>query len=1125
MTSDKQFGKYRILEELGAGGFATVYKAIDTSLDREVALKLLHPALLADRRFVQSFRLEAKTLAALRHPQIITVYEVGEADDRLFIAMDLAHGLSLAQAIAERGRIPWHETLALLRPVCEALDYAHGRNVVHRDLKPANVLLGEHGALLSDFGFARLMAENSASMSLSGGIVGTPGYIAPEVWEDNAANSPVDIYALGCIVYEMVTGDVLFKGQTPIQAMRAHDRGPRFPEAWPAGVPAGIADVLGTALARDPAARYASAGALWQALNELEAQELAARHAAQIVQYWAAAERALASRDIALARKAIEGWRAVAPGDPALREAQAELGRQVRAARESAQWMEQAAQYHAEAEQATAANDLALASKAIDKWRAVAPEDAALLQAQAELERLEQAARDVAQRRALAAQYRRDAEQALAERDTEQARQAIDKWCDVAPDELALRAAQAELEPLLASPPEQNPSMPLEAKQAPTTNIPIAQDNMLSDLLIQTGPQSQATPEVSTKPTPVFRGTQRRVSAPSADRGIGSKVAAGIGGLIVLALLAIVYFNRGVLGLDTGTAPTTAPAAEAPTAAPAAEAPTAAPTAEAPAASGGSAGGTLKLLWWQAPIILNTHKAQGTKDQDASRLIIEPLAALGPDGKPVARLAAEIPSYENGGIAQDNLSITWKLQSGVKWSDGTDFTADDVVFTWQYCADPATACTTASYFAPIKTVEAINSNTVRITWKEASPNPLTAFVGFSGPVIQKAQFASCIGAAAETCPANNAPIGTGPYKLKDFKSGSTVIYEKNQLYRDADKVAFDTVEMKGGGDAVSAARAVLETGEVDYAWNLQVEPQVLDKIVAGGKGSLVVAPGPNIERILINFSNPDPALGDKRSEPDQPHPFLTDLKVRQALALALDRQLISDQGYGQAGKATCSAIAAPLDYVSSLTSCPQDVEGAKKLLAEAGWTDTNGDSIVDKDGKPMTILYQTSINAVRQKTQALIRAAWMAIGVNVQLRAIDAGVFFSNDPNNPDTAVKFFADVEMYTTGNDFPDPTNHLGIYTCANISQKSNNWTYSNANRYCNKEYDTLFEELTKTTDEAQRKELIVKLNDIVVNDVVIIPLVARSTPSAMITGLNGPTGNQWDTELWNIADWSRQ
>src|SRR5215213_26326 len=258
----QRFDKYQILAELGAGGFATVYRALDTTLDREVALKILHPQLLTDQRFVQNFRQEAKTLAALRHQQIITIYEVSETDGRLFIAMDLAHGRSLAQSITRRGRIPWNETLALLRPVCEALDYAHSQNVVHRDLKPANLLLDtRRGVLLTDFGFARLMAENTMSMSLSGGIVGTPGYIAPEVWEENAANVPVDIYALGCIVYEMLTGDVMFKGKTPIQAVYAHSRGPQFPVTWPTDVPAKLTVVLTKTLAREPAARYQSAGA------------------------------------------------------------------------------------------------------------------------------------------------------------------------------------------------------------------------------------------------------------------------------------------------------------------------------------------------------------------------------------------------------------------------------------------------------------------------------------------------------------------------------------------------------------------------------------------------------------------------------------------------------------------------------------------------------------------------------------------------------------------------------------------------------------------------------------------------------------------------------------------------
>lgn len=275
MTNAAQtLGKFRIVDQLGSGGFATVYQAVDTSLDRDVALKVLHPQLLADVTFVQRFKREARTVANLRHPNIITVYEVGEIEDRLFLAMELARGPSLATLIKERGRIPWKETLVLLEQLCEGLEHAHEQGIVHRDLKPSNVLIDDERAMLSDFGFARALGQSSLGLSMSGGIVGTPGYIAPEVWDLNTAEVPADIYALGCITYEMLTGNVLFTGATPMQAMRAHDKGPQFPDVWPDDVPAaGIEAVLNRALAQRPSGRYASAKGFLTALKALDATE------------------------------------------------------------------------------------------------------------------------------------------------------------------------------------------------------------------------------------------------------------------------------------------------------------------------------------------------------------------------------------------------------------------------------------------------------------------------------------------------------------------------------------------------------------------------------------------------------------------------------------------------------------------------------------------------------------------------------------------------------------------------------------------------------------------------------------------------------------------------------------
>lgn len=264
MTYQGSIGKYRVIEAIGTGGFATVFKAYDESLDRNVALKVLHPVLLVDESFVECFFREARTAARLHHPGIVTIYEVGEAGGRVFIAMELA-ATNLAAYLTSHGRFAWADVLALLRPVCAALDYAHGKNVIHRDLKPANILLTEDGRpLLSDFGLARLASQSSASMSVSGGILGTPAYIAPEVWAQNTAEAPADLYALACITHELITGNVLFQANTPLRAVTAHVvEGARFPEKWPAGVPADLARILAQALSREPEKRFASAMAFW----------------------------------------------------------------------------------------------------------------------------------------------------------------------------------------------------------------------------------------------------------------------------------------------------------------------------------------------------------------------------------------------------------------------------------------------------------------------------------------------------------------------------------------------------------------------------------------------------------------------------------------------------------------------------------------------------------------------------------------------------------------------------------------------------------------------------------------------------------------------------------------------
>jgi peptide/nickel transport system substrate-binding protein len=534
------------------------------------------------------------------------------------------------------------------------------------------------------------------------------------------------------------------------------------------------------------------------------------------------------------------------------------------------------------------------------------------------------------------------------------------------------------------------------------------------------------------------------------------------------------------------------------------------------------------MLYWQAPTILNTHLSQGTKDYDAGRLILEPLASFGPDGNPVPNLAAEIPTLDNGGVSKDLKSITWKLKPGIKWSDGSDFTADDVVFTWQYVADPKTASSDSFIADGVDSVQAKDPMTVVVNFKDQNPNYYQIFVGAYGNILQKKQFQSCMGDAAANCPANLAPIGTGPYKVSDFKPGDVVTYDINENYRESDKPFFKQVQIKGGGDATSAARAVFQTGEVDYAWNLQVEAQVLNQLSQGGKADLVTAPSANVERLLINFADPNKEENGARAEPDTKHPFLTDLNVRKALAMAVNRKVMADQLYGPAGQATCNIVTAPADVVSkntdSMDVCQFDIEKANQLLDQAGWT-KGSDGIRQKDGVQMKLIYQTTVNPLRQKEQDIVKQGWEQLGVSVELKSVQASVFFSSDAGNPDTAAHFYTDIEMYTNGSTGPDQTNYLSGWTTKEIASQANQWHGNNYHRWSNSDYDQLFQQYKTETDQAKRRDLVIKMNDLLVSQVVVIPLVARTQPTDGVSKqLKGIKPNPWDDVDWNIAEWTK-
>ena len=558
--------------------------------------------------------------------------------------------------------------------------------------------------------------------------------------------------------------------------------------------------------------------------------------------------------------------------------------------------------------------------------------------------------------------------------------------------------------------------------------------------------------------------------------------------------------------------------------------PTATPTPEPTQTPAPPAEKTLTLLYWQAPSVPGSYLSAGAKDVDAGAITLDPLAKYDPDGNLAPALAAEIPTLENGGFSRDLTSITWKLKEGLKWSDGSDMSAEDVVFTWRYCVNEETGCTSESSFDGIASVEALDSLTVKITFEAPTPYPYQAFVGAGAPIISRAQFADCIGAAATTCHAqNNAPLGTGPYRIIDFKANEQAVYERNPFYRGPSPY-FDRVLLKGGGDAVSAARAVMERGEADYAWNIQVEPEVLAGLEEAGLATVVVAFTSLVERIVVNQTNPDPALGDDRSEymeGQNPHPFLSFKPIRSAMSLAIDRSRIAEDFYGFAGEPTCNLITGPPNYASTANDgcLPQDIDGANRLLDDNNVLDTDGDGIREYNGVPLRITYQTSTNAIRQDTQSLVRDWWRQIGIETELIHHDASVFFGGDPvaDREASYRRFFADAQMYADGSGI-DPQQSLSGALCKHIPTRENNWAFGNIPRSCNPEYDSLYAQLEQTQIGPEREALVKRMHDMDVQGYYEIPLVERGAVSAHLNTLQGIRINGWDSELWNIAEWRR-
>jgi len=560
------------------------------------------------------------------------------------------------------------------------------------------------------------------------------------------------------------------------------------------------------------------------------------------------------------------------------------------------------------------------------------------------------------------------------------------------------------------------------------------------------------------------------------------------------------------------------------------QAATEAPTEAAPTRG---QGGTLMLLYFQAPTVVNPHLSPGTKDLSASRITYEPLASFDKDGKLVPILAAEVPSLENGRVAADGRSVTWNLKQDVRWGDGEPFTADDVLFTYQYIVNPDVKSSSAGSYSEVESVEVLDDFTVKINFKKPTAAWYAPFVGPFGMIIPRHIFEAYNGANFADAAANLQAIGTGPYFVSEYRkedvliiggnavSTVKIIYEINPYYREPNKPFFRKVELQGGGDLNLAGQAAKE-GAVDFAWNLALPEETLVDIESGGKMRVLALPSSFVERIMINFTDPNKETADgERSSLLFPHPFLSDLQVRRAISMAIDREAIAAP-YGRGGMLTTNILAEPAFYASPNNAFEYNPQKAAQLLDDAGWTDSNEDGVREKDGVELRLVFQTSIQTLRQTAQEQVKQDLEAIGFAVELKQIDASIFLGPPKDTTDTRRQFYSDFEEFAFSNKSPDPTAYMAGWVCDQAAQKENDWSLPNWSRYCNPEFDALFDQAAAELDPDERTELFIRMNELLIQDVAVIPLVNTTQPMAISVDLKGYDTTPWDVEVWKIADW---
>jgi peptide/nickel transport system substrate-binding protein len=554
------------------------------------------------------------------------------------------------------------------------------------------------------------------------------------------------------------------------------------------------------------------------------------------------------------------------------------------------------------------------------------------------------------------------------------------------------------------------------------------------------------------------------------------------------------------------------------------------------------AGGELSVRQWLAPDHLFMHhntieRRYPMAAAQVSSLIVEPLLSYAPDGLLLPTLVTEVPTRENGGLSEDLRTVTLNLREGVLWSDGEPFTADDVVWTWRWITEQSNASHNSGVWSAIQEAVAISPARVELIYAKPSLGWFVPLAGGHAGGILPSHVWRGKNKDAVNAEFGINPIGTGPYKVEEFGRGDYIVCSINESYRERNKPYFATVRFQGGGDAATDAQAVLQDGDGDVAALPFIDPELLLEMAsASSTGKLIAAVQTYVERIVFNFSDPNTEVDGERSSLEAPHPFLTDKTVRQAMAMAIDRESIASEIFVDADlhPAARNILTGISALESQNTTYQYDIDEANDLLDAAGWV-REGEKRT-KEGIELAVSYYTAVgedNALvkrfRPEVQAAVKARWEAIGIKVKIGQIKGSVFFDARADNEHSFAHFYRDIEMWSNAPTSPFPDSYFEDWYAgpgnSNVAQRANDWSGWNLQRYVNPDFDDMYKEVRSTIDPERAVELFIAMNDLIVGDFVVVPLVAR--PEFLYAFNNriaaeNVGASSWEPLSWNIANW---